>query len=348
MRITFLIPHINISGGVKIILGYADQLVKRGHHVSVICPMKWESGLSEKFIPKCYLKASLKNFLKERPNWINCSADLKFVPFLKEKYIPDADVIVATAWQTAKFINDLSLDKGKKFYFIQGYESLYFGDERVVDSTYKYPLKKIVVSSWLQKIMEEKFNSFSELVLDPIDLDILYPTRKEFHKTRVVGLLYHPQKWKGTLEGIKCFENAKKRFPDLQLIMFGAYPNQSDVSCEFYLKPHRDKLRMILNKVDIFLSASWLEGFGLCGAEAMACGCALVTTDSGGSGDYAIHEKTALVSPQKNIEALSENLIRIIKDEGLFLRIAQNGYEHIQKFTWNNAVNKIEKVFVGC
>ena len=38
MKITFLTPHINISGGVKIILGYADRLIRRGHEVTVICP----------------------------------------------------------------------------------------------------------------------------------------------------------------------------------------------------------------------------------------------------------------------------------------------------------------------
>ena len=38
------------------------------------------------------------------------------------------------------------------------------------------------------------------------------------------------------------------------------------------------------------------------------CGTALVTTDTGGSRDYALNEETALVSPQKNPDALKKNL----------------------------------------
>jgi len=93
------------------------------------------------------------------------------------------------------------------------------------------------------------------------------------------------------------------------------------------------------------LCPSWREGFGLPSAEAMACKCALVTTDHGGSGDYAYHEKTALVSPPKNPEKLAENLIRLLENEELLRTIAQEGYEYITKFTWNKAVDKIEKLF---
>ena len=78
----------------------------------------------------------------------------------------------------------------------------------------------------------------------------------------------------------------------------------------------------------------------------MACKCALVTTDNGGSRDFAIHKKTALVSPPKDPGALGENLKRLLSDEELLKRLAQNGYEYIKQFTWERAVNQMEGLFL--
>ncbi len=41
---------------------------------------------------------------------------------LIEQSIPDADVVIATAWQTAYTVDRLSDNKGDKFYFVQNYE----------------------------------------------------------------------------------------------------------------------------------------------------------------------------------------------------------------------------------
>lgn len=346
MRITFLTPHINISGGVKIILGYADRLAKRGHKVITICPQPALVKSKLIGIPVVYPRRAIMNLLKYKPDWIEVTADIRYVQSYDEKYIPDADIVVATAWQTAPFVKDYSSDKGKKFYFIQGYESIYFGDKDEVDRTYLYPLKKIVVSTWLKELLKNKFSSDSELIVNPIDLDIFYPTRNTYNKNKRICMLYHIYERKGVRDGIKAFEIAKKRYPEIQLIMFGTYKKAVDLNCEYHFKPAGDQLRNIYNSCDIFICPSLIEGFGLPSAEAMACKCALVTTDNGGCRDYAIHEKTALVSPPKNPKALSENLIKLIDDEDLLKRIAQNSYDHIKKFIWDKAVYKMENIFL--
>lgn len=346
MKITFLTPHINISGGVKIILGYADRLTKRGHEVTVICPQPTFARGKIKGVPIIYPKRDIMNFLKRKPDWIEVKADIKYVPSYEERYIPDADIVVVSAWGAAQYVKDYSSRKGRKFYLIQHYESLYHGPPNEVDKTYLYPLKKIVVSNWLKGIMKEKFNSHSELITNPIDFEEFYPKRKTYNVVKRVCMLYHVYDWKGVSDGLKAFKIAKERFPGIQLTMFGAHKKQvnTDICHEYYFKPH--KPADVYNSCDIFLCPSWIEGFGLPSAEAMACKCALVTTDNGGCRDYAIHGKTALVSPPKNPEALAENLNRLLGDEELLKRIAQNGYEHIRQFAWEKAVDKMEKIFL--
>jgi glycosyltransferase involved in cell wall biosynthesis len=348
MKITFLTPHINISGGVKIILEYADRLTKRGHKVTVICPQPTLVRENVKGIPIIYPKRAIMNLLGYKPDWVDVAADIKYVPSWNEKYIPNADIVVATAWQTASYVNDYSKRKGKKIYLIMHYEKLFHANnmEELADETYRYSFKKIVISTWLKKIMKQKYNSNSYLIVVPVDFDQFYPIRSFYGQNKRICMLHHTSAWKGVNDGIAAFNIAKKKYPNLELVMFGVQNKQIEINCEYYKSPVKGKLREIFNSCDIFVCPSWKEGLGMPAMEAMACKCALVTTDNGGCRDYAIHGKTALVSPSNNPEALAKNLIMLLEDERLLATIAQNGYEHIKQFTWDKAVNKMEKVFL--
>ena len=79
--------------------------------------------------------------------------------------------------------------------------------------------------------------------------------------------------------------------------------------------------------------------------EAMACRCALVTSDTGGCLDYAINGKTALVSPSRDIEGLSENIIRLLDDKKLLESISQNGHEKISEFDWHESCDQLVSFF---
>jgi len=65
----------------------------------------------------------------------------------------------------------------------------------------------------------------------------------------------------------------------------------------------------------------------------MACGCGVVATDSGGIREYAEHEKTALLSPPRDPEALAKNLLCLLEDDNLRIQLAEAGHKHIQEFT---------------
>jgi glycosyltransferase involved in cell wall biosynthesis len=194
--------------------------------------------------------------------------------------------------------------------------------------------------------MRETFHSGAELLVTPVNFSQFYPTRNGYNKKKRICMLHHFYDWKGTNDGIEAFEIAKGKYSDIQLVMFGAHLDEVSSRYEYYYTPWGEKLREIYDSCDIFLCPSWKEGLAMCSMEAMACKCALVTTDNGGCRDYAIHEKTALVSPPKNPEKLAQNLIRFLENEELLRNIARNGYEYIKRFTWDKAVDRIEKVFL--
>jgi glycosyltransferase involved in cell wall biosynthesis len=78
----------------------------------------------------------------------------------------------------------------------------------------------------------------------------------------------------------------------------------------------------------------------------MACGCALVTTDNGGSRDYAFHKKNALISPPNNSHLLAQNIIKLLKEDDLRIRLAKSGYEYVQQLTWERSTNLLERLML--
>ena len=81
--------------------------------------------------------------------------------------------------------------------------------------------------------------------------------------------------------------------------------------------------------------------------EAMMCGAALVTTDTGGSRDYALNEETALVSTPKKPDRLAKNLIRVLTDNSLRVGLAEMGYQKIKNFSWDTNCEHLIKYFEG-
>jgi len=350
MRVTFIIPSISISGGIRVVFEHANRLKEGGYEVSIVYPL-----LPLSFGLKWYdLKRRLRlgarflyNFKRNnKVNWFNLKANLKMVPNLSEKYIPDGDIIVATAWPTAYYVDDYHRCKGKKVYFIQHYE-VWSGPQDEVNKTYKLPLRKIVISSWLKDLMEKKFQERVEgVVMNGINLDQFYNSHKEYNEKKRILMYYSDWEWKGAKDGIRAFKIAKERYPEIELVMFGMHKGRDVPSyTEFHKRPTGEELRKLYCSCDIFLYSGRCEGFGLPPMEAMACKCAVVATNVGAVPDYTIPGKTALVSPPENPANLAKNLISLLSDNKKLKGISIAGYEYIKKFSWEESTKKLEKLF---
>lgn len=335
MKISILSPHLKIAGGVMVLVNYAHYLSLRGHEVTVLAvnPVGWRRGLA--------------NFLKQKPAWMR---DMKFkikrIPALEEKYFPGADILLVTAAQQAGKIEKFSERAGKKVNLVQHDERLYHGDPGEVALAYSLPHRYIAVSTWVKETLERDFNQAAELLLNPIDRNVFHPygdAAENRGGTRVL-MLHHTYAWKGTEEGIKIFNELKEKYPDIKLVMYGA--RQNEVACdEYYFKPVGRETAKIFSGCDIFLCPSWDEGFGLPSIEAMACRCALATYDNGGSRDYAFDGQTALVARRRDTAELKNKLEMLVKDAGLRKKIADSGYQFMQKWpTWEEQTEKLEQI----
>lgn len=334
MKITFLTPRLKISGGVRIICEYACRLAQRGHQVTLLAKER-----------KYPLFRGVIHTLINTVKWIDLKGiKIKFVPTFVEKNFPDSNAIFATSWQTVYSVSAARASKGKKFYLVQHIESLISREKEKVNTTYSFPLNRIAVSRWLQKMLLEEFGQPSEYIPNAIDHDQFFPEDKTYG-TRRVGMLHHTADWKGISDGLSAMKMVRERLKNIHLILFGVRRKYlKNIDAEYYYDPSSTELRRLYSSCDVFLCPSWYEGFGLPGLEAMACKSALVTTDNGGCRDYAIHNETALISPAKDPQALAENTIKLLTDSTLLRRLSESGYNMAQKFNWESSVQKMENI----
>jgi glycosyltransferase involved in cell wall biosynthesis len=339
VRITFLSPHVWIAGGIRAILTYADRLARRGHRVTVVVPRKGR------------LRVWWRNLRGVGPEWLpGFAPGVRWVPDLTAGRLPDGDVIVATAWQTAGPVRAAPARCGKKFYLIQHYESLYHGPPERVDPTYTYPLGKIVISTWLKEIMREKFDSDAELLVTPVDPALFsrVETEPDDGALRVL-MLHHDYAWKGVADGLEAVRRVKARRPEVRLVGFGVKrPRRDGGYDEYHENLPQARLAWLYSRCAIYLCPSWDEGLGMPSMEAMACGAALVTYDNGGCRDYAIDGRTALVARRRDVAHLAEKLELAVGDAGLRARISREGMALIKReFDWERAVARLEALFAA-
>jgi glycosyltransferase involved in cell wall biosynthesis len=298
---------------------------------------------------------------------------------------PDADAVVATSWETAYAVDALQPRKGKKFYFIQHYEIWGCWDDEacwdaaerlepdpsrlclamadvvpadpglrsnkaLVDRTYRLPMRKIVISSWLKELVEKKFGErASGPVINGINGSVFYPEPPAGEKNKLRILMpYRPYKNKGTEDGLRALGIVRQKHPDVECVLFGEKsPAGLPPWAIFHKNPTDDELRRLYSSADVFISPSWVEGFQLPSMEAAACGCAVVATNVGAVPDYGINGRTLLAPPPRRPELLAGSIIELLDDPERRKAIAAQGMAHVSQFTWDKATDTLESILEG-
>lgn len=350
LKISFVLPTLSYlpNGGFKIIYEYANRLTSKGFDVSLVHPyqIKPSSNLGEKFLNHLkFLKTRVAKKLNTG-GWfpLNPIINNLLVSGIINNNIPDADVVFATAWQTAKPVMNLDRSKGKKFYLIQSLESWAGPKNEVIDS-WKFPMKKVVISKWLLEFAKSIHES-AEYIPNGLDFDKFgVDLTPEKRNKKTVLMMVSNSQVKGSKYGIAALCRLKESIPDLEVNLFGAgeYEHTLPQWMRFYKNPTQDSLRRLYNNSSIFLSPSLMEGFPLPPAEAMMCGCAVVASDIGGHREYIVNEKNALLFSPKDINKNVELLLRLIENDEYRCIIAHEGLEDIQKFKWEDSVDKFIK-----
>lgn len=341
------------GGGPKVIFEQANRLAKDGWEVHIVYPVY--NLIKRPTIRNMLgvLKRYFIGFFNHRyggDRWFPLEKGIfhDSVWCLKKKYMPETNLYCATSLETSYYLNDYKIPVSKKFYYIQGFETWSLPEKYAYDS-YKFEMQKITIANYLAKKVESTGNK-SYLIPNGFDFDALgldNPIEKRNPYTAI--MMYSSNNdIKRCSDSFGAFKIVKQKISELKVFVFGVPPRPSDLPdwFEYYQMPERNKLRELYNSAAIFVAASRTEGMALPPAEAYICGCSVCCTDIDGFSMYAFDNKTALLSPVFDITALADNILRLMIDNDLRIKLAKEGNKYIQQFTWENAYEKLNTILL--
>jgi glycosyltransferase involved in cell wall biosynthesis len=354
MKITFLCPSLNMGGGTKVVSIHADYLKKQGHDVLIVTVPYPSPTIKERLKGFKQLKFEYPSRLKSYFD----SLDVKVHHLDKSRPIvssdlPDADVVIATWWETAEWLEQIDLKKGKKIYFIQGHEIFdYVPKERAI-ATYKTSMHKIVVSRWLKNVIETGYGEKNiDLVYNAAEKDQFKFNERNKQTNPTVGFLLSDSSVKGIDIAIKVIDKLKNLFPTLIVFTFGAtivkIPNHNLKSLNFKLLPTPEKISAIYHSCDVWLSASRSEGFNLTVIEAMSCGTPVVCTKTGWPLEVIKQQENGVIVDIDDVNALVEGISWILNlPNNDWKKMAFNASKTADSFSWEKSSKTFEQILLN-
>jgi glycosyltransferase involved in cell wall biosynthesis len=105
------------------------------------------------------------------------------------------------------------------------------------------------------------------------------------------------------------------------------------------------ELSAIYNMADIFVMPTReIEMFGMAAVEAQACGKPVVASRHGGLPEV-ISERSGLFFPNGDEVALADQLLVLLRDQGLYANFADAARANAARFEWPRIVDQLEEIY---
>jgi L-malate glycosyltransferase len=356
MRITIVLPaYYNFPiGGYHVHYTYANLLQRRGHKVSLVFPRRQQVVDSFEATARG-IAWVVKTRLRNRPLIstlpLERGVSVTLVPTLAARWLPRADILVATGWTTAEALDTTPRHLGRKVYIVYDYEHLMSASPEIrcrIRQTYRMGAVMVATSSAVRDVILASGGAPAAQIPCGIDFASfgmdLPPQQRATH---TVGFPLRPETFKGAADAIAACSLLRDIYGErLRATAFGTHEMALPSWIRWLRSPSQAALRQFYNEQSVFMLPSHYEGWGLPGVEAMTCGAALVATDNGGSRDYAIAGKTAMVVPPGQPSSLADAVRVMFDDNALRIRLALAGHEQVQQYDWNTAADRLEQVML--
>ena len=227
----------------------------------------------------------------------------------------DFDVIIATIFTTVAVIKELRKRNPaiKTAYYIQDYEPLFFekNDPMYQEAYDSYTLMEdnclFAKTNWLVNTVSSIHHVHVHKVRPSIDTRLYNPYRikeKKCEGKYTITAMVRPRTPRRNAEGtLRVLKRLQEEVGDkLEIVIFGCSDDElvplSEL-CEFiYVNKgvlKKGEVAALLAEADFFLDMSSYQAFGRTGLEGMCYGCIPVLPITGGTDEYAVHNKNAIL-----------------------------------------------------
>ena len=302
--VLFYLPGIDQGiGGIHAVIAICNDLIRMGLKAScALVGLTADQGL------KAYKEPVLFNFLY----YVSDSA------FLRDRTILPK-VVFSTIFTSAPVVAEFAAArKAIAVQFVQGYEGYFENGQRYFEATESYKNTKylITTSTWLFDLVSRHVQTSQHIQRLPlvINEDIFFSGIVD--RDIDVCMIFRSSLDKGQWLLAEILDRLIEG--DIVIAVLCAIPYQNLKikyvgRVEFIDLPlDQYSMAQIMRRVKVFVDTSLHEGFGLMPLEAALCGCAVVTSDSGGVRDFMPYFDGELIpgsaDPYLHLEAIAKEL----------------------------------------
>ena len=263
--------------------------------------------------------------------------------------------LVSTIYTSTFYVKQLA-DKYNvpMIYFAQGYEPYFENgvEYGIAELSYKLADEILTISNYLNKKYNRMFNVNSTVIQNGINYDLLHKINNS-EKINTITFMLRNNVLKGDFILLDLIKLISKNYPEIKInILYSnkkqEFPFFNNIDNIKILKGpfERKEIANILQTSDLYIDASFTEGFGLMPLEAMAAGNIVVTSDSGGINEYLKNEENGIIIKEiNNAEAYYEKIKKLIDNKDYYKKIKKESQKTACKFDYDNVIDKYISFF---
>jgi glycosyltransferase involved in cell wall biosynthesis len=200
----------------------------------------------------------------------------------------------------------------------------------------------IVPSPYLVDVFR-KFGLHARAIANIIDFDHF-----TFHERKPLRPIFLSNRNFYHLYNVACIVRAfaiiQRKFPEATLTIAGGGSQRLALeglvrelklrNVEFYGPVPPNKMNHLYDDAHVYLNSSNIDNMPGSILESFASGLPVVTTNAGGIPYIVTHERTGLLVPKNDHEAMASRAIQLLESPTLAESIARNAYEQCSAYKW--------------
>lgn len=325
----FVLPGMEISGGMRVALKHASILQKEGQDVTLFL-----------------LDGSAKWYEAE-----NCKFPI--INIEKAKIRGHIVCAIATMWTTVRFLEQYP-NIQNRYYLVQGYETDFYkcNDHLriVANKTYMAynNIRYVTISKWCQKWLKEKYDQESLYVPNGLNLEsFCCCKRKLTGKIRILIEGDCTVENKNVDEAFQIVDKLDSQKYEIWYLSYNGEPKKQYRVDRFFHKIPYEKVAKIYEECDILLKTSVLESFSYPPLEMMATGGYVVAVPNGGNQEYLEHNYNCLLYEKGNLKEGVRAIEKIVEDKELQEQLFVNGRKTAESREWKKIEDDILKMYMA-
>ncbi len=190
-----------------------------------------------------------------------------------------------------------------------------------------------------------------------VDLDRFTPQERSGRRELVVGSVGRLAPEKGLKYLLEAMANVVREAPNTTVLLAGDGPERRALErqaqrlgladrIEFTGELSHDQVPQALARMNVFAMPSTWEGFGVSAIEAAAMGLPVVASNIHGIPDVVEDGVTGVLVPPKDVHALSEAILRLLRHPEERRRMGRAGHALVsERYSWAENARRMEGLY---